>query len=149
MTTWTNDELDTIGDADGLRIAALRTDGTLRNPVTILVVRKDNELYVRSVKGAVAGWYRGHAGDPRGARAGGRGRQGRYFVDVDRGLTGRSTTPTGPSTAASAAATSTRWWRPRPRPPRSSWCRARKGPQTGSGGLVGDPDVEDRPGGFD
>ena len=52
MTTWTNDELDQIGDADELRIAALRPDGTLRNPVTIWVVRRGDELYVRSYKGA-------------------------------------------------------------------------------------------------
>jgi hypothetical protein len=59
MTTWTTDELDAIGDAEELRVAALRPDGTLRNPVIIWVVRKDDELYVRSYKGAEAGWHRG------------------------------------------------------------------------------------------
>ena len=88
MTTWTNDELDTIGDADELRIAALRPDGTLRNPVTIWVVRKDNELYVRSVKGDVAAWYRGTQATHQGhVQAGGIDKDV-TFVDVDRGLDG-------------------------------------------------------------
>lgn len=59
MTAWTSDELDTIGRADELQIAALRPDGTLRKPVTIWVVRIGDELYVRSYKGPGAAWFRG------------------------------------------------------------------------------------------
>jgi hypothetical protein len=88
MTTWTNDELDSIGDADELRIAALRPDGTLRNPVTIWVVRKDNELYVRSVKGAAAGWYRGTQATRQGHVQAGGVDKDVTFVDVDRNLDG-------------------------------------------------------------
>jgi hypothetical protein len=88
MTTWTNDELDMIGDADELRIAALRADGTLRNPVTIWVVRKDNELYVRSVKGTVSGWYRGTRATHQGHVQAGGVDKDVTFVDVDRGLDG-------------------------------------------------------------
>ncbi len=51
MTTWTNDELTKIGTAEELQIAARRGDGTLRNPVTIWVVRLGDDLYIRSVKG--------------------------------------------------------------------------------------------------
>jgi len=51
MNTWTNNELDKIGAAEELRIASLRRDGTLRNPVIIWVVRIGNEIYVRSVNG--------------------------------------------------------------------------------------------------
>src|SRR5438105_143671 len=58
MTTWTNEELNKIGAAEELQIAALRSDGTLRNPVTIWVVRLD-DLYVRSVNGRNAAWFRG------------------------------------------------------------------------------------------
>jgi hypothetical protein len=88
MTTWTNEELDAIGDADELRIAALRPDGTLRNPVTIWVVRKDNELYVRSYKGAGAGWYRGTQASHRGhVQAGGLDKDV-SFVDVGHELDG-------------------------------------------------------------
>jgi hypothetical protein len=59
MTAWTGDELDRIGTADELHIASLRPDGTLRNPVTIWVVRHDDDLYVRSYRGPDGAWFRG------------------------------------------------------------------------------------------
>ena len=59
MTTWTGEELARIGAADELELAALRRDGTLRNPVTIWVVRDGGDLYVRSVNGPTAAWFRG------------------------------------------------------------------------------------------
>jgi hypothetical protein len=59
MATWTSDELNKIGGAEELRIAPLRRDGTLRNPVTIWVVRLGDDLYVRSVNGRIAAWFRG------------------------------------------------------------------------------------------
>jgi hypothetical protein len=59
MTTWTHDELTKIGAADELEIAALRSDGTLRNPVTIWGVRCGDDLYVRSVNGRTSVWFRG------------------------------------------------------------------------------------------
>ncbi len=59
MTTWTSDELTKIGAADELELASLRRDGTLRTPVTIWVVRHGNDLYVRSVNGRTAAWFRG------------------------------------------------------------------------------------------
>ena len=66
MTTWTSDELTRIGTAEELEIASLRRDDTLRKPVTIWVVRVGDDLYVRSVNGRGASWFRGtqvsHAG---------------------------------------------------------------------------------------
>jgi hypothetical protein len=59
MTTWTSDELARIEAADELELAALRRDGTLRKPVTIWVVRHGDDLYVRSVNGRMASWFRG------------------------------------------------------------------------------------------
>jgi hypothetical protein len=59
MTTRTSDELTKIGEAEELEIASLRRDGTLRNPVTIWVVRHGDDLYVRSVKGRTGPWFRG------------------------------------------------------------------------------------------
>ncbi len=59
MTTWTNNELTKIGTAEELEIASLRSDDTLRNPVTIWVVRLGDDLYVRSVNGRTSGWFRG------------------------------------------------------------------------------------------
>jgi hypothetical protein len=69
MTAWTSDELNKIAAADELQIAAERGDGTLRNPVTIWVVRVGDDLYVRSANGRNAAWFRGtqvrHAGHIR------------------------------------------------------------------------------------
>ncbi len=59
MASWTDDELARIGTAEELQIASLRKDSTLRNPVTIWVVRLGGELYVRSVNGRNAAWFRG------------------------------------------------------------------------------------------
>src|SRR5437899_12906755 len=59
MTMWTSDELNKIGTAEELAIASLRRDGTLRNPVTIWVIRHGDDLYVRSVNGRTAAWFRG------------------------------------------------------------------------------------------
>ena len=59
MTMWTSDELNKIGTAEELEIASLRRDGTLRNPVTIWVIRHGDDLYVRSVNGRTAAWFRG------------------------------------------------------------------------------------------
>jgi hypothetical protein len=66
VNTWTSDELNKIGNAEELQIASLRRDDTLRNPVTIWVVRVDDNLYIRAVKGRTGPWFRGtqtrHAG---------------------------------------------------------------------------------------
>ncbi len=59
MAAWTSDELNKIGRAEELEIASTRRDGTLRNPVTIWVVRHGDDLYVRSVNGRTAAWFRG------------------------------------------------------------------------------------------
>jgi hypothetical protein len=59
MTVWTSDELSKIRAAEELQIASVRRDGTLRKPVTIWVVRHGNDLYVRSVNGRTAAWFRG------------------------------------------------------------------------------------------
>jgi hypothetical protein len=59
MASWTKDELDKIELAEELRIASIRRDGRLRNPVTIWVVRLGDELYVRSVYGRNSAWFRG------------------------------------------------------------------------------------------
>lgn len=59
MTNWTNEELNKIGKAEELQIASLRRDGTLRNPVTIWVVRLGDDLYVRPVNGRASAWFRG------------------------------------------------------------------------------------------
>jgi hypothetical protein len=59
LTTWSGEELSTIGDASELQVASLRGDGSLRSPRTIWVVRHGDDLYVRSVRGSEGAWFRG------------------------------------------------------------------------------------------
>jgi hypothetical protein len=59
MTNWKSDELEKFGKVEEIKIAGLRSDGTLHKPVIIWIVRVGNDLYVRSVKGRTAGWFRG------------------------------------------------------------------------------------------
>ena len=58
MSTWSHDELSKIGAAEELEIAPLRSDGTLRKPVTIWVVRHGDDIYVRAVNGRTGAWFR-------------------------------------------------------------------------------------------
>jgi quercetin dioxygenase-like cupin family protein len=58
MTAWTRDELDRMGAAEELQLTARRRNGTLREPVTIWVVRNGDDLYVRSWRGKDGGWFR-------------------------------------------------------------------------------------------
>jgi hypothetical protein len=57
-TAWSTDELATFETADEVRLAVRRADGTLRRPVTIWIVRVGGDLYIRSVNGPSATWYR-------------------------------------------------------------------------------------------
>ena len=59
MATWTARELEKIAAAEELRIASVRADGALGNPVTIWVVRHGNDLYIRSGYGRTSKWFRG------------------------------------------------------------------------------------------
>jgi hypothetical protein len=56
---WTTDQLDRIGDAQEMRIAGRRRDGSLRKPVIVWMMRVGDDLYTRSVNGADAAWFRG------------------------------------------------------------------------------------------
>jgi hypothetical protein len=59
LAVWTSDELGSIEAADELQLASVRPNGTVRRPVTMWVVRLGDELYVRSVNGRSAAWFRG------------------------------------------------------------------------------------------
>ncbi len=69
MRDWTAEELDRIGAADELEIAALRPDGSLRPFTTIWVVRVGDDLYVRSYRGRRGGWFRSVLRRPEAASA--------------------------------------------------------------------------------
>ena len=90
MTAWTSDELDKIGNAEELQITSLRSDGTLRKPVTIWVIRLGTDLYVRSVHGRRSAWFRGtqvcHAGH---IQAGGVDKDVTFMDESDPGINDR------------------------------------------------------------
>jgi hypothetical protein len=59
MSKWTSDQLDKVGKAEEVQITSIRRNGTLRKPVTVWVVRHGDDLYLRSVRGRDAHWFRG------------------------------------------------------------------------------------------
>jgi hypothetical protein len=86
MTTWTSDEIAKVGKAEELEIASRRRDGTLRNPVTIWVVRHGDDLFVRAVKGRTGPWFRGTQARHEGRIQAGGVEKDVNFVDADPGL---------------------------------------------------------------
>jgi hypothetical protein len=83
MTTWTGDELTKIEAANELEIASRRRDGTLRHATTIWVVRLGDDLYVRSVNGRTAAWFRGTQVRHEGRIRAGVVEKDVTFVDAD------------------------------------------------------------------
>ncbi|MFJ8716428.1 DUF2255 family protein [Streptomyces violaceus] len=81
-TTWTDDELDRIEQADELDIASLRPSGRLGSRRTIWVVRVGDEIYVRSVYGPGSDWYRGTRGRHEGRIEAGGVTRDVAFADV-------------------------------------------------------------------
>ena len=86
MTTWTSDELDRIGNAEELRLATQQPDGTLRDPVTIWVIRHGNDLYVRSWRGPGGSWFRRTRERRDGRIQAGGVDKDVTFADADHGL---------------------------------------------------------------
>ena len=82
MTQWTSDQLDKVGKAEELQIASLGRDGTLRKPVTVWVVRHGDDLYLRSVRGRDAHWFRGTQERHEGRIRAGGVQQDVTFVDA-------------------------------------------------------------------
>jgi len=84
MDTWTKDELHKIAAAEDLELASLRRDGTLRNAVTIWVVRVGDDLYVRSWKGNDGVWFRATQARHEGhINAGGVGKDVAFGTEAD------------------------------------------------------------------
>lgn len=87
MTPWTESELKRIETADELDLSSMRRDGTLRNPVTMWVVRIGDDLYVRSVKGRTGPWFRGALTRHEGhIRSGGVEKTVAFVEETDAGL---------------------------------------------------------------
>ncbi len=86
MTKWTSDQLEKIGRAEELQIAPVGLDGKLRKPVTVWVVRHGDDLYLRSVKGREAHWFRGTQERHEGRIRAGGVQQDVAFVDGDHDI---------------------------------------------------------------
>ena len=86
MTAWTAAELDTIGRAKEIDIAALRPDGTLRKPVTIWIARAGDDVYIRSAYSRTAAWYRGTQARHEGHLKAGSLSKNVTFASVDPAL---------------------------------------------------------------
>lgn len=82
MSGWTTSELTRIEQSDELDLQSERADGTLRDPVTMWVVRYDDDLYVRPVKGR-NGWYQGTRTRHQGHITAGGVDRDVTFVDAD------------------------------------------------------------------
>jgi hypothetical protein len=90
MSAWKSEELKKIAAADELEIAPLRRDGTPRNPVTIWVVRLNDDLYVRSYKGSGGSWFRAAQTRHEGRiRAGGVEKDVTFVEETDPGTNDR------------------------------------------------------------
>lgn len=57
MTDWNSNDLATIDQAQEIRIASRRADGSLSPDVIIWAVVAEGAVYVRSAYGAGNGWY--------------------------------------------------------------------------------------------
>ena len=90
MSGWTSDELARIGRADELDLCSQRREGSLRDPVTMWVVRDGDDLYVRSIHGQAGAWFRGTQTRRQGhIRSGGVDRDVTFVVDTDPVLNDR------------------------------------------------------------
>jgi hypothetical protein len=58
MTKWSQGDLDLLGASGEVEVSSVRRDGALSRPRTVWIVRVGDQLYVRSVNGPDAAWYR-------------------------------------------------------------------------------------------
>jgi len=86
MAAWSDEDLERIGDAGEIDIATRRADGTLRKPRIVWVVRLGDSLYVRSVNGPDAAWFRGTRTAMQGQIEAGGLTKDVAFVNADHGL---------------------------------------------------------------
>ena len=58
MSIWSQDDLDRFGGASEVEVSSVRRDGALSRARTVWIVRVGDKLYLRSVNGPDAAWYR-------------------------------------------------------------------------------------------
>jgi hypothetical protein len=83
MSAWTAADLDAVDDTAEIQIASRRRDGSLRPARIVWVVRHDDALYVRSVNGPDAAWYRGVQARHQGVISVGALQRDVTFVEAD------------------------------------------------------------------
>jgi hypothetical protein len=122
---WTASELSTIDATGEVGIATRRSDGTLRSARIVWIVRHEDAVYVRSVNGTTAAWYRGVQTRHEGELTAGRLRRNVAFAEAGehagddsglddaldaayRGKYGRSSSAVAAITADAARATTLR-----------------------------------------
>ncbi len=86
MTQWTGDQLDRFARAEEVQIASVRRDGVLSKPVTVWVVRQGDDIFVRSVRGRSAHWFRGTQERNEGRIQVAGVQQDVTFVDADHNI---------------------------------------------------------------
>jgi hypothetical protein len=112
---WRASELSAIDGCGEVDIAPRRTDGTLRPARNVWIVRHSSALYVRSVNGATAAWYRGARTCHEGELSAGRLHRGVVFVEAGThagegsGLDDAWMPPIAASTAAHLAPSPASW----------------------------------------
>jgi hypothetical protein len=79
---WSADELSTIDRTGEVGIATRRSDGALRAARIVWIVRHDDAVYVRSVNGTTAAWYRDVQTRHEGELSAGRLRRDVAFVEA-------------------------------------------------------------------
>ncbi|HEY7264252.1 MAG TPA: DUF2255 family protein [Trebonia sp.] len=77
---WRVGELSAIDGCGEVGIATRRSEGTLRAARIVWIVRHGNAVYVRSVNGTTAAWYRGVQTCHQGELSAGRLRRGVVFA---------------------------------------------------------------------
>jgi hypothetical protein len=82
VTAWTPSELDALDSTGEVEVATRRGDGTLRSARIVWIVRHGGAVYVRSVNGATAAWYRGVQARHTGELTAGRLQRDVAFVEA-------------------------------------------------------------------
>ena len=80
---WTAADLTAVDDTAEIHIASRRGDGTLRTARIVWVVRHGEAVYVRSVNGPDAAWYRGVQARHQGVISAGALQRDVSFVEAD------------------------------------------------------------------
>jgi hypothetical protein len=86
LTAWTDEELAAIEGANELTVAPSRSDGTVQNPRIGWVVRREDDVYIRSVNGDEGAWFRAVQAHLAGRIAAGGLKVAVSFEDADHDL---------------------------------------------------------------